>query len=135
MNDSEWGRLNTKSKDDSTYADVQLLHCEEKANFISLIYRLQLSSKGRGQVIFNTSLLNIFTIAVENNSTKALQGHIELSPDHSHYKVDNISGSQTIKEGTLELFVSTIFMKYTAIVLEGAPGSKAYVYFQGQYSC
>lgn len=112
---------------------IERIECCERDGFVSITYRLQLSSKGKGAIVFNTSLLEIFTIGVKNNSNEEVIGYLEISPDRHNYWVDKPSLKNIPKEG-FEIFVGKIFMKYTCIGIEGPSRGEVYIYFQGQYA-
>lgn len=108
-----------------------LIDWENKNKFVSLTYKIRLSDEGLGNIVFNTSLLTLFTIGIQNSTTGSIIGYLEVSPDKCHYKIDP-GNIVVIEEGELELLVGRIFLKYTAIKVEGNPNEIVYVYFQGQ---
>lgn len=116
------------------YPNIELIECNTINQFVSITHRLQLTSKGKGSIVFNTSLLDIFTIGVKNNSNEDVIGYLEISPNQCDYWVDRPS-LKTISKGGFEIFVGKIFMQYTCIEIEGPSHGEVYIYFQGQYAC
>lgn len=109
-----------------------LAHYEIRGKFISTKYFLKLSPEGKGGIVFNISQMQMFTIIVQNNTDAKLIGYLTVSPDKKNYKIDPAS-KETIEPNTLYPFVSRVFLKYTAIEIEGPAEGELYIYFQGQY--
>lgn len=111
--------------------DIKMISCEEKAYYRGLTFKIRLSSRGKGTIVFNTSLAKVYTIAVVNQDKHNLEGYLEISPDGMHYMRDE-SDSKIIETKKMQIFIGAIFTKYTALVLEGSPYMEATVLFQTQ---
>lgn len=111
---------------------MQFLGWECNGRFISASYRVRLSPSGKGGIVFNISQIKEFTIAVENDTNEIIEGYLAVSPNQHRYKME--PGAKTsIESEKLGVFVGKIFLKYTAIELEGPANGIAHIYFQGQY--
>lgn len=98
--------------------------------FVSLEYKVRLNRKGKGQVIFDTSLYSLFTIAVENISPEVMEVQVEVSPNQCAYKKDSVP-FLVPGNGALETYIVRYFLKYTIVNITGCPQGIAYVYLQG----
>ena len=102
--------------------------CNEK--FVSLEYKVRLNREGKGQVIFDTSIYSLFTIAVENISPEVMEVQVEVSPNQCAYKKDSVP-FLVPGNGALETYIVRYFLKYTIVNITGCPQGIAYVYLQG----
>lgn len=102
--------------------------CNEK--FISLEYKVRLNREGKGQVIFDTSIYSLFTIAVENISSEVMEVQVEVSPNQCATKKDSVP-FLVPGNGALETYIVRYFLKYTIVNITGCPQGIAYVYLQG----
>ncbi|HEX3022948.1 MAG TPA: DUF6385 domain-containing protein [Lachnospiraceae bacterium] len=105
---------------------------EKIGQFYSTSYCIKLSSHGKAMITFDSSQFTLFTISVLNRSQSKINAHLELSPDGYHFNKDLYNSTQTIEPGEVRLFPGVIFIRYTAIVLQGNPCAEAAVYVQSQ---
>lgn len=125
--------MNETSYKHNQCPSIQLIDCDRRDEFVSITYKMRLSKEGKGAIVFNTSLLQIFSIGVENINKEDVSGYLEVSPNKYSYWTDKGSFKQIPKE-ELEVFIGKIFMKYTSIAIEGPSFGEVYIYFQGQYA-
>ncbi|SFR59235.1 DUF6385 domain-containing protein [Anaeromicropila populeti] len=120
---------------DETYRNgiIRMARFEKKGKFGSYRYRIMLTQEGKAKILFDCSNCSLFTISVMNISCKQMEAHLELSPDGFYFNTDNNFSKRKIKKGKMELFPGIIFMRYTAIVIEGFPYTEAEIYIQCQY--
>lgn len=131
-NGVSWKQLICEDIATTYYSELLCLNCEHKDKFISVTCNLRLSDQGRGGIVFNISQLELFTIAVKNYNGVKIQGYLEVSPDRYSYKMEPGSKIE-IEPSALGVFVGKIFLKYSAIEIEGPANGIVSIFFQGQY--
>lgn len=103
---------------------------DKEGKFVSKKTVVRLSPDGVAKIVYNSANFTIYTIVVENPSKEALTGRVGASPDNRIFRYDPLV--HEILPSTIEAFVSSIFLKYTVIEVNGKPGTEICVYFQGQ---
>ncbi|MEF9951125.1 MAG: DUF6385 domain-containing protein [Clostridium sp.] len=103
---------------------------DKEGKFVSKKTVVKLSPNGVAKIVYNSANFTIYTIVVENCSKEPLTGIVGASPDNKIFRFDPLI--HEIQPATIEAFVSSIFLKYTAIEIKGNPGAEICVYFQGQ---
>lgn len=117
---------------DNPNINVSVINYEVYHKFVSLKYCMRLTPKENQRIIFNTSYFSIFTFAVENLTDSDLTTYIEISPDKQFFNGD-YSPKTSIKPKNMDILISPVFLKYTALVFEKPVEGHVYIYLQGQF--
>lgn len=116
---------------DNPSVNFRLVNYEFYNKFISLKYCVKLSSKNTERVVFNNSYFSIYTFSVENLTDTNLIVNIEISPDNQFFCKQSTPKAE-IEPKTMDVFVPSVFLKYTALVFENPTDGYVYIYLQGQ---